>query len=108
FRCLDGACTKSCLTVDDCDTGTACINKTCGPKPLGAQCAGASECSSNFCVDGVCCESACSGTCQYCALPTSPGFCLTVAADTKDPRGVCQYQGSASCGTNGKCDGTRS
>ena len=69
---------------------------------------GASECSSNFCVDGVCCQSACSGTCQYCALPTSPGFCMTVAADNVDPRGVCQDKGAASCGTNGKCDGTGS
>ncbi len=57
FRCVDGACTKSCETVNDCDQGTACTNKTCGPKPLGAVCASASECSTNFCVDGVCCES---------------------------------------------------
>ncbi|HEX3905469.1 MAG TPA: hypothetical protein VH853_21780 [Polyangia bacterium] len=108
FRCVDGACTKSCETVADCDQGTACIAKTCGPKPMGASCQAASECSSNFCVDGVCCESACNGTCQYCALPTSPGFCMTVAADNLDPRGVCQDKGAASCGTNGKCDGTGS
>jgi hypothetical protein len=108
FRCVDGACTKSCETVNDCDQGTACTNNTCGPKPLGAVCASASECSTNFCVDGVCCASACSGTCQYCALPTSPGFCMTVAAHNPDPRGVCQDKGATSCATNGKCDGTGS
>src|SRR6185437_14215748 len=108
FRCADGVCTKVCETVADCDTGTACINNTCGPKPPGAQCAAPSECASNFCVDGVCCTTACTGTCQSCALPTSPGTCSTVAADTKDPRGVCHDQGAASCGTNGKCDGTGS
>ena len=115
FRCLNGACTKSCQSVDDCDQGTACLPPptgtsmmTCGPKPRGASCQAASECSSNFCVDGVCCQSACGGTCQYCALPTSPGFCMTVAADNVDPRGLCQDKGAASCGTNGKCDGTGS
>src|SRR3954468_3232200 len=113
FRCVDGACTKSCQTVGDCDDGTACLPgtsgmMTCGPKPLGASCQAAGECSSNFCVDGVCCQSACSGTCQYCALPTSPGFCMTVAADNIDPRGVCADKGAALCSTNGKCDGTGS
>ena len=33
---------------------------------------------------------------------------MTVAADNVDPRGVCQDKGAASCGTNGKCDGTGS
>ncbi len=108
FKCVDGACTNACQTVNDCDVGTACINGTCGPKPIGATCGGASECASNFCVDGVCCESACNGTCQYCALPTSPGICSLVAADNPDPRGLCQDKGAAACSTNGKCDGTGS
>jgi hypothetical protein len=108
FRCVDGACTNSCQTDSDCDTGTACVNKTCGPKPIGQSCLGASECASNQCVDGVCCESACTGACRSCNLPTSPGHCLTIAAGNVDPRNVCTDQGVASCGTNGQCDGTGS
>src|SRR6185437_2632715 len=40
--------------------------------------------------------------------PTSPGFCMTVAADNPDPRSVCQDKGASACSTNGKCDGTGS
>ncbi|HZL16912.1 MAG TPA: dickkopf-related protein [Polyangia bacterium] len=108
FRCVDGACTNSCQTDQDCDTGTACVNNTCGPKPLGFTCAAASECGSGQCVDGVCCESACTGACRSCNLPTSPGHCMTVAAGNVDPRKVCTDKGAASCGTNGQCDGTGS
>ncbi|HVT08857.1 MAG TPA: hypothetical protein VHO67_15470, partial [Polyangia bacterium] len=108
FRCAGGACTKSCETDTDCDDGAICQNKTCGPKPPGFPCGGASECASGFCVDGVCCETACTGTCHSCALPGSPGRCQTVAADNVDPRGQCKDQGAATCGTNGKCDGTGS
>ncbi|MFL5304164.1 MAG: hypothetical protein ACJ8F1_03075 [Polyangia bacterium] len=108
FRCGDGACTKSCESDQDCDDGAICQNKTCGPKPPGFPCTGAAECASGFCVDQVCCESACTGTCHSCALPGSPGRCLTVAADNVDPRGECKDNGAAACGTNGKCDGTGS
>ena len=108
FRCVDGACTNSCQTQSDCDTGTACVNNTCGPKPIGFACAGGSECASSQCVDGVCCESACTGACRSCNLATSPGHCLTVAAGNPDPRKVCTDKGTASCGTNGLCDGTGS
>ena len=98
----------SCETDKDCDDGAICQNGTCGPKPPGFPCGGAAECASGFCVDGVCCETACSGTCHSCALPGSPGRCLTVAADNVDPRGECKDNGAAACGTNGKCDGTGS
>jgi hypothetical protein len=108
FRCADGECTKSCQTDHDCDTGNVCNNGSCGLKPPGAVCAAAGECASNYCVDGVCCMTACTGACQTCALPTSPGTCLTVAKDNADPHGICQDKGASSCGTNGKCDGTGS
>ena len=108
FKCLDGACTHSCQTDKDCDTGTACVNNTCGPKPIGFACGGNSECKSNQCVDGVCCDSACTGACHSCNLPTSPGHCLTIAAGNTDPRGVCSNKGAASCGTNGLCNGSGS
>jgi hypothetical protein len=108
FKCASGACTTKCVTNDDCDTGAICQNGTCGPKPLGFTCGSAGECASGFCVDGVCCENACTGTCNSCAIATSPGHCLMVAADNPDLRGVCKDNGAASCGTNGKCDGTGS
>jgi hypothetical protein len=105
FRCGDGACLASCQSAADCDTPAACVNGSCGLKPVGLACQSASECASSYCVDGVCCDSACSGLCSYCALPGSPGQCTTVAADNPDPRGACTDKGAASCGTNGKCDG---
>jgi hypothetical protein len=108
FRCVDGACTNSCQTDQDCDTNTICQNHTCGPKPIGFTCGTAAECGSGFCVDGVCCENACSGTCQSCALAGSPGHCQAVAADNVDPRGACKDNGPGACGTNGKCDGAGS
>ena len=106
FRCVGDACTGSCQTDNDCDTGIACLNGSCGPKPTGASCAAASECASYNCVDGVCCASACTGACYSCALATSPGSCLPIAAGHVDARGVCQDGGAAACSTNGRCDGS--
>ena len=106
FRCGNGACTTTCQTDLDCDTGIACVNNTCGPKQNGQTCTDASECASNHCVDGVCCESACTGACRTCALPMMPGKCVAVAAGNPDVRNICTDQKAASCGTNGKCDGS--
>src|SRR5665213_725075 len=55
FRCAAGACTNACQVDADCDTGAACVNQTCGPKPIGHTCGAAGECASGFCIDGVCC-----------------------------------------------------
>jgi hypothetical protein len=108
FRCADGECTKSCQTDGDCAPGNVCNSGSCGLKHPGAVCSSAAECASNYCVDGVCCSTACTGACQTCALPTSPGTCQLVAKDNADPHGICQDKGAPSCGTNGKCDGTGS
>ena len=109
FRCVNGGCTNTCQTNADCDTGIACVNGTCGPKLTGQTCDTAAECASNFCVDRVCCENACSGACLSCALPSSPGRCVAVAAGNTDPRGVCQDEKATSpCGNNGRCDGSGS
>jgi hypothetical protein len=110
FRCANGACTDSCQSDGDCDTGKVCQDgpqgKTCGLKKLGQACAAAAECELNYCVDGVCCASACTGACRSCALPGSPGQCVAIAAGNADSRGVCKDEGMPSCGNNGRCDGS--
>jgi hypothetical protein len=56
-------------------------------KALGAACGAGTECASTFCADGVCCESACSGTCESCAV-AEKGKCLPVP-DGQDPKNQC-------------------
>ncbi len=106
FRCVNGACTTACESDADCGDGIACVAKTCGPKQNGQLCKAAGECKSNQCVDGVCCESSCTGGCRTCNNPTTPGKCVAIAAGNDDTRNVCLNMGAASCGTNGKCDGS--
>jgi hypothetical protein len=105
FRCANGACTVTCTTNADCDTGIACVNGTCGPKQDGQSCLQSSECQHNHCVDGVCCDQACTGQCRSCALAATMGRCTPIAAGTLDPRGVCTAMAQSTCQTNGKCDG---
>lgn len=59
-----------------------------GGSAEGAACTAGTECASGQCVDGVCCESACSGTCETCNLPGSPGKCMPVP-DGEDPQNEC-------------------
>jgi len=105
FRCANGACTTTCTTSADCDTGIACVNNTCGPKQDGQSCQQASECEHGHCVDGVCCDQACGGMCKSCALSSTLGRCTPIAAGTVDPRNLCVAAAQTTCGTNGKCDG---
>jgi hypothetical protein len=105
FRCANGACTVTCTTNADCDTGIACVNGTCGPKQDGQSCEQSSECQHNHCVDKVCCDQACAGACRSCALAATMGRCTPIAAGTADPRNMCTAMPQSSCGTNGKCDG---
>ncbi len=106
FICSAGACTGTCNTDADCDTGISCVNHSCGPKQNGQPCTQGSECKSNQCVDTVCCESACTGGCRSCDLPGSLGKCAMIPAGGADMRGTCHDTGVASCGANGKCDGS--
>ncbi|HEY4393241.1 MAG TPA: hypothetical protein VGP64_04230, partial [Polyangia bacterium] len=108
FRCVTGACTGTCQSDADCDVGISCVNGSCGPKQNGQPCGKGSECKSGQCVDGVCCESACAGGCRSCALAGSLGKCTMVTAGNADPRATCHDAGTASCMTNGKCDGAGS
>lgn len=107
FSCSGNACASTCTKDDECSSGNACLNGTCGAKSLGQQCMSANECKSKLCVDGVCCDSACDGTCQFCANPAMLGKCIDVPAGADDLRKACAATPVASCGTNGKCDGKR-
>ncbi len=114
FMCANNACRGSCANTADCIAPNSCQNGSCGKKGLGQVCQQSAECQSNQCVDGVCCDSACTGRCQFCALPGSLGRCVNVPADVADPRAaagetdgarVCTDEGVESCGNNGRCDG---
>ena len=106
FRCVGSACTNVCFTDRDCADGIACVNNTCGPKLNGQVCQLGTECLSGNCVDSVCCENACTGACRSCALPSSAGRCMPIAAGSPDPRLMCAVQAESTCGTNGNCDGS--
>jgi hypothetical protein len=86
------------------DMGSSADHPTGGTKTLGQPCGGAAECVSGFCADGVCCNSACTGICVTCSGDV-PGTCLPADVNT-DPHSDCMDKGSASCGTDGNCDGT--
>src|SRR4051794_6989028 len=81
FICDANSCKVTCTSNADCVAPHTCINGSCGPRPLGVPCQNSGQCKSNFCVDGVCCDNACTGKCSYCALPTSLGRCVPVAAN---------------------------
>jgi hypothetical protein len=105
YMCGSGAaCLTMCTSNSDCIAGDTCQSGSCtNLKPLGASCGSTTECLSSFCTDGVCCSSGPCGSCRSCAV-SGTGTCAPVGA-VKDPAGVCVDQGTASCGTNGLCDG---
>jgi hypothetical protein len=108
FLCTAGACANTCGSDNDCASGTYCSAGTCVAKKMdGDTCSAAApnQCLFGHCVDGVCCHTACTGACVSCALPTTKGVCTPIALNGADPRGVCQDNGAAMCGTNGLCDG---
>ena len=99
----------------DCVPPHVCVAGKCGLRGNGQACTASDQCQSRFCVDGVCCENACAGRCQFCASPASRGSCQPVRSGAPDPRAaagvtdparVCVDQGPATCGTNGRCDGS--
>jgi hypothetical protein len=106
YRCdVVPACRSTCATNNDCAPPAVCNGTSCGLKPPGSSCGGNDECASNVCTEGVCCATACTGTCMSCAVVGSLGTCTAVPAGKGDPGGRCADMGSASCGTNGLCDG---
>lgn len=113
YVCKDtSVCWPSCTSGgSECSSGNVCTGNSCGKKPLGSMCSTSSDCQNGtdanpHCVDGVCCDTACTGTCQYCALGTAKGTCSLVPAPS-DPRGVCPAgTGNDAVCKPGGCSGT--
>jgi hypothetical protein len=72
---------------------------------IGTSCLVSGDCAGGHCFDGVCCQDDCSQACHSCALPDNVGTCLLAEVGT-DPRDDCPDEGSASCGSDGTCDGS--
>jgi hypothetical protein len=94
--------------IDNLPTSEAGATETGTDGPLtgkanGAACTTTAECGSSFCVDGVCCESACSGTCESCAL-AEKGKCLPVP-DGQDPDKECLPEPRPDAGSGEPPDG---
>ena len=86
----------------------ACGNsETAAKKALGATCAAGSDCTTGKCVDQVCCNTSCDGGCERCDYQPNVGSCTAVPTG-EDPDSDCTDQASATCGTNGTCNGNRS
>jgi MYXO-CTERM domain-containing protein len=108
--CTPGICGATqctgCSTNADCPKGDFCRGGVC--KPLasnGTACSIDPECSSSHCVDGVCCDNDCTGQCEACNLPGTPGTCTAIAAGQPPATGRPQCNGTGTqCG--GTCDGT--
>ena len=107
YACSGGSCKGSCTTGADCASGYSCKGTVC-LKSTGQDCDNDGDCLSGYCTDGVCCGSRCHGTCEKCNFENRHGYCDPVAAG-EDSGGDCAVgTPSTSCGTNGKCSGSRS
>jgi hypothetical protein len=103
----NGACNTTCSANSDCNAPATCVAGSCGKLGIGQPCATAQACQTGFCANGVCCNNACAGTCTACNLSGSVGTCKQVpAGQPPTPATQCTDAGAATCGTNGKCDGT--
>jgi hypothetical protein len=112
-RCFSSCSTPDSGVASGCKTGVPCSGGKCTGAtglPLGAPCSGSSVCapassSSSYCADGVCCESACTGTCETCALPGAEGRCVKVPFGQRPPTGkTCAI--TTACHYDGTCDGS--
>jgi hypothetical protein len=104
YVCGATACLTTCAGNTDCSSPNVCTAMSCGKYPIGSACAANTDCNSNFCAQGYCCNTACTGTCQSCALTNSIGTCTNVPSG-QDPLSQCTDAGSTSCGNNGFCSG---
>lgn len=84
----------------------ACGKTETAKKALGATCAAGTDCTTGSCVDQVCCNTACDGGCERCDYQPNVGSCTAVPTG-QDPDSDCADQGSATCGRNGSCNGSR-
>lgn len=97
-------CRTTCTGDGDCVAGTRCVSGACTAKANGAACTASTECTSGFCVDGLCCNAACTGQCEACDVPLSPGVCSIITGEPHGTRPKCAGAGDPTCGA--KCDGT--
>jgi len=104
YICGGTVCLTTCGGNTDCTSPNVCTATSCGKYPIGSACAANTDCNSNFCAQGYCCNTACTGTCQSCALTNSIGTCTNVPSG-QDPLAQCTDAGATSCGNNGFCSG---
>lgn len=96
-ECIGGKCSSGRCGDETPDAGP---DDSGGPPVIDGtfrECTSPSECPSGFCVEGVCCDKACTGKCESCSLPDTPGKC------TVQPFGTDK---KAKCGAAGGCVGT--
>jgi hypothetical protein len=109
-----GACLASCMSNADCVSPNTCNPapppsplKVCGKKSNGASCGAPVDCASGNCNQSTCCATACTGTCQSCAVMGSLGTCTVIpAGQAPVPPTQCTNAGAASCGNDGTCNGS--
>jgi len=104
YVCATNVCKTSCSVDADCAAPNVCVMGACTKKPTSFTCNAGTECMTGLCQQGICCATACTGTCQSCAVAGNLGACTNVPTGT-DPLGQCNDQGMNSCGTDGMCDG---
>jgi hypothetical protein len=84
-------------------SGGTCGSGACQP---GQPCVNGAQCATGFCAYGLCCDSVCAGPCVSCNQAGSAGQCRPVAAGGLDPLGLCVTSAPATCGLDGRCDGS--
>jgi hypothetical protein len=104
YVCGGTTCLVTCGANTDCTSPNVCTAKSCGKYPIGSACAANADCNSNFCAQGYCCNTACTASCQSCALTNSIGTCTNVPSG-QDPLAQCTDGLAPSCGNNGFCNG---
>jgi hypothetical protein len=69
------------------------------------KCGKSTDCKSGFCSEGFCCNSACSGSCQTCALPGKEGTCSPRPSGAVCGPKTCTAGAAmaSSCDGNGGC-----
>jgi hypothetical protein len=116
YKCTTGNCFVQCNNDNQCVSTAYCTGNmttpgSCVPKgSLGDTCTQDRECAAgSYCTEGVCCNvGACSQPCYSCRVPGLKGTCNPVPPGGFDPMNTCTDMTAASCGTNGRCDGSGS